>query len=105
MVFGVDKEIYRRGVNFDGMPGKEVSRAGIAAAEEPARAFFPKAFEGIVEYPTEAELKAAAEKKKAEEAAKAAEAEAAKTPSGENITEQQAPVASAEEVKPQQTAP
>ncbi len=55
MVFGVDKEIFRRGVNFDGVPGKIPSREGIAAAEAPARAFFPKAFEGIVEFPPEPE--------------------------------------------------
>ncbi len=55
MVFGVDKEIFRRGVNFDGVPGKIPSREGITAAEAPAREFFPKAFEGIVEFPPEEE--------------------------------------------------
>lgn len=51
MVFGVNKEIFRRGVNFDGVPGVQPTREGIAAAEAPAKAFFPKAFEGIVESP------------------------------------------------------
>lgn len=60
MVFGVNKEIFRRGVNFDGVPGVVPSREGIAAAEAPAKAFYPKAFEGIVEFPPEGE-KAATE--------------------------------------------
>lgn len=51
MVFGVDKEIFRRGVNFDGVPGIVPTREGIAAAEAPAKEFFPQAFEGIVEFP------------------------------------------------------
>ena len=58
MVFGVDKEIFRRGVNFDGVPGVVPSREGIAAAEAPAKAFFPKAFEGIVEFESEEEQQA-----------------------------------------------
>lgn len=51
MVFGVDKEIFRRGVNFDGVPGVIPTREGIAAAEASAKVFYPKAFEGIVEFP------------------------------------------------------
>ncbi len=46
MVFGTDHEIFRRAVNFDGEAGVVPTRAAIAAAEAPARAFFPAAFEG-----------------------------------------------------------
>lgn len=69
MVFGVNKEIFRRGVNFDGVLGVVPSREGIAAAAEAAKAFFPKAFEGIVEFPPKKEKKekpASKQKKPAE---------------------------------------
>ncbi len=88
MVFGVDKEIFRRGVNFDGVPGKEPSRAGIAAAEEPARAFFPKAFEGIVDWEKIDAEKAAAEKAAREAAEQAAKAAAAAAEQAEQPAEQ-----------------
>lgn len=47
MVFGVDPNIFRRAVNFDGEAGIVPTRMGIAAAVKNARAFFPKAFEGL----------------------------------------------------------
>lgn len=47
MVFGVDPNIFRRAVNFDGEAGIVPTRMGIAAAVKKARAFFPKAFEGL----------------------------------------------------------
>lgn len=91
MVFGVDKEIFRRGVNFDGVPGIVPTREGIAAAEAPAKLFFPKAFEGIVEYPPEGKKKEAspAEPKKAAEPQ--VEQGAASAPSVESIAPIQQP--------------
>lgn len=47
MVFGTDHEIFRRAVNFDDVAGIIPTRRGIAEAEAHARAFFPKAFEGL----------------------------------------------------------
>lgn len=47
MVFGVDPNIFRRAVNFDGEAGIVPTRMGIAAAVKNARVFFPKAFEGL----------------------------------------------------------
>jgi peptidoglycan/xylan/chitin deacetylase (PgdA/CDA1 family) len=46
MVFGTNHEIFRRAVNFGGQENVVATRAAIAAAEEPAKAFFPAAFEG-----------------------------------------------------------
>ncbi|MDO5471085.1 MAG: polysaccharide deacetylase family protein, partial [Akkermansia sp.] len=46
MIFGTNHEIFRRAVNFGGQEGVAPTRAAIAAAEKPARAFFPAAFEG-----------------------------------------------------------
>lgn len=86
MVFGVDKEIFRRGVNFDGVPGIVPTREGIAAAADPAKLFFPKAFEGIVEYPAENNKKETvpAEQKKAAELQ--VEQGGASAPSAESTT-------------------
>lgn len=47
MVFGVDPRIFRRAVNFDGEAGVQAVQQGIREAETRARAFFPKAFEGV----------------------------------------------------------
>lgn len=47
MVFGVNPNIFRRAVNFDGEAGIVPTRMGIAAAVKKAQAFFPKAFEGL----------------------------------------------------------
>lgn len=60
MVFGTDPKIFRRAVNFDGAAGVAPVSRGIAAAEAKARAFFPKAFEGLNAAPTAAPKKAAA---------------------------------------------
>ncbi len=49
MVFGIDPRIFRRAVNFDGEAGIQPTRQGIKEAEARARAFFPKAFEGVAE--------------------------------------------------------
>lgn len=46
MVFGTNHEIFRRAVNFGGQDNVAATRAAIAAAEKPAREFFPAAFEG-----------------------------------------------------------
>ncbi len=46
MVFGTNHEIFRRAVNFGGQENVAATRAAIAAAEKPAREFFPAAFEG-----------------------------------------------------------
>lgn len=47
MVFGTDSRIFRRAVNFDGEAGVRPAAQGITEARERARAFFPKAFEGL----------------------------------------------------------
>ena len=47
MVFGTDSRIFRRAVNFDGEAGVKPTAQGITEARERARAFFPKAFEGV----------------------------------------------------------
>jgi len=60
MVFGVDPKIFRRAVNFDGAAGVAPVCQGIAAAEAKARAFFPKAFEGLGAAPATAHKKPAA---------------------------------------------
>lgn len=46
MVFGTQHEIFRRAVTFGGTAAVAATRAAIAAAEQPARQFFPAAFEG-----------------------------------------------------------
>jgi len=51
MIFGNDSRIFRRAVNFDGEAGVKPAREGIAAAEAGARAFFPRAFEGLATHP------------------------------------------------------
>lgn len=45
MVFGTDASIFRSAVNFDGEEGMPAVKAGIEAAKETARSFFPAAFE------------------------------------------------------------
>ena len=47
MVFGTDPRIFRRAVNFDGEAGVKPTAQGITEARERARAFFPRAFEGV----------------------------------------------------------
>lgn len=46
MVFGTQHEIFRRAVTFGGTEAVAATRAAIIAAEQPARQFFPAAFEG-----------------------------------------------------------
>lgn len=46
MVFGTQHEIFRRAVTFGGAESVAATRLAIAAAEQPAREFFPSAFEG-----------------------------------------------------------
>ncbi len=75
MIFGNDSRIFRRAVNFDGEAGVRPAREGIAAAEAGARAFFPRAFEGLATHPTGQEghrtvAKAARVKKEPRRAAK-----------------------------------
>lgn len=47
MVFGVDPSIFRHAMNFGTTADAAAVQEGIRAAEAPARAFFPQAFEGL----------------------------------------------------------
>lgn len=47
MVFGTDPRIFRRAVNFDGVPGVKPTAQGITEARARARAFYPAAFETL----------------------------------------------------------
>ncbi|MBE6416543.1 MAG: hypothetical protein E7032_08445 [Akkermansiaceae bacterium] len=49
MVFGTDPRIFRRAVNFDDVPGIKPTAQGITEARERAKAFFPQAFESVVQ--------------------------------------------------------
>ena len=49
MVFGTDPRIFRRAVNFDDVPGIKPTAQGITEARERAKAFFPQAFETVVQ--------------------------------------------------------
>ena len=51
MVFGIDHNIFRRAVNFDGDAGIRASREGIQAALPRAMKFFPSAFPKTVPQP------------------------------------------------------
>lgn len=49
MVFGTDPRIFRRAVNFDDVPGIKPTAQGITEARARAKAFFPSAFEDVVQ--------------------------------------------------------
>ncbi|MBR1982609.1 MAG: polysaccharide deacetylase family protein [Akkermansia sp.] len=60
MVMGNDPRVFRRAVNFDDVPGVKPTAQGITEARERAKAFFPKAFEGLGSAPPPATPRAAA---------------------------------------------
>ncbi len=100
MVFGTNHEIFRRAVNFGGQENVAATRAAIAAADAPARQFFPAAFEGCTNLtdltpPAPKKQEAAKSSKKTSSKKTAAKKTAAKKSASTPATSDTAPPAPA----------